>query len=115
MFFPEEHGVPPYDELIYVAKQDRFGDPKFDRFFEAIEEATMHAAERSGRGPGRPSSRLSQARRPPEQAGLGRYAAARFQAAPKAVDPIAISGWPPSCGRGHHRQGGAVERYVGKR
>ncbi len=42
MFFPEEHGVPAYDELIYVVKQDRFADPKFERFLAAaIEEATM--------------------------------------------------------------------------
>jgi putative hydroxymethylpyrimidine transport system substrate-binding protein len=41
MFFPEEHGVPAYDELIYIVKQDRFGDEKFNRFLQAIEEATM--------------------------------------------------------------------------
>jgi putative hydroxymethylpyrimidine transport system substrate-binding protein len=41
MFFPEEHGVPAYDELIYIVKQDRFGEEKFNRFLQAIEEATM--------------------------------------------------------------------------
>ena len=40
MFFPEEHGVPPYDELIYIVKQDRFADPKFDGFFAAIIQRT---------------------------------------------------------------------------
>jgi putative hydroxymethylpyrimidine transport system substrate-binding protein len=41
MFFPEEHGVPAYDELIYIVKQDRFGEERFNRFLAAIEEATM--------------------------------------------------------------------------
>ena len=41
MFFPEEHGVPAYDELIYIVKQDRFAEEKFNRFLDAIEEATM--------------------------------------------------------------------------
>jgi putative hydroxymethylpyrimidine transport system substrate-binding protein len=41
MFFPEEHGVPGYDELIYIVKQDRIADEKFRRFLAAVEEATM--------------------------------------------------------------------------
>jgi len=41
MFYPEENGTPAYDELIYVATQDRFADARFERFFAAIEEATM--------------------------------------------------------------------------
>jgi len=40
-FFPEEHGVPPYDELIYVTKTDRAKDPAVARFVAAIEEATV--------------------------------------------------------------------------
>jgi putative hydroxymethylpyrimidine transport system substrate-binding protein len=39
-FYPEEHGVPAYDELIYVTPQDRAGDPKVARFLDAVEEAT---------------------------------------------------------------------------
>lgn len=40
-FFPEEHGVPVYDELIYVVKQDRAGEPAMRRFLDAVEEATV--------------------------------------------------------------------------
>ncbi len=39
-FFPEEEGVPAYDELIYVAHADNLGDPRLQRFIEAVEEAT---------------------------------------------------------------------------
>lgn len=40
-FFPEEHGVPPYDELIYLAKADKLGDPRLKRFLTAVEQATL--------------------------------------------------------------------------
>ena len=40
-FYPEEHGVPVYDELIFIAKNDRVDDPRFKRFIRAIEEATL--------------------------------------------------------------------------
>jgi putative hydroxymethylpyrimidine transport system substrate-binding protein len=40
-FFPEEHGVPPYDELIFVANRDALDDPKLPRFLDAIEAATL--------------------------------------------------------------------------
>ncbi|MCB1487139.1 MAG: ABC transporter substrate-binding protein [Bauldia sp.] len=40
-FYPEEHGVPIYDELIFVAKSDRRDDPLLGRFVAAIEEATV--------------------------------------------------------------------------
>jgi len=39
-FFPEEEGVPAYDELIYVAHTDSLDDPRLQRFMEAVEEAT---------------------------------------------------------------------------
>lgn len=38
-FFPEEHGVPAYDELIFVAKTDRLSDPALTAFMRAIERA----------------------------------------------------------------------------
>ncbi|WP_421724708.1 ABC transporter substrate-binding protein [Bauldia sp.] len=41
-FYPEEHGVPIYDELIYVAHQDRRDDPLLARFLAAVEEATVY-------------------------------------------------------------------------
>lgn len=41
-FFPEEHGVPLYDELIYVAQNERASDPKIKKFLEAVQEATIY-------------------------------------------------------------------------
>lgn len=40
-FFPEENGVPPYDELIYVAHADNRDDPRLVRFLAAVEDATI--------------------------------------------------------------------------
>lgn len=36
-FFVEEHGIPPYDELILVAHHDGVKEPKFRRFVNAVE------------------------------------------------------------------------------
>jgi putative hydroxymethylpyrimidine transport system substrate-binding protein len=40
-FYPEEHGVPVYDELIYVTRPDLKDDPRLPAFLAAIEEATV--------------------------------------------------------------------------
>ncbi|HEY9567072.1 MAG TPA: ABC transporter substrate-binding protein, partial [Thalassobaculum sp.] len=40
-FYVEEHGVPPYDQLIYVAHRDRAGDPRLARFLDATEKAVL--------------------------------------------------------------------------
>lgn len=40
-FYPEENGVPVYDELIVVARRDSVDDPRISRFLDAIEEATL--------------------------------------------------------------------------
>lgn len=40
-FFPEEHGVPTYDELIYVARKDALNDDRMRRFLNATERATI--------------------------------------------------------------------------
>jgi putative hydroxymethylpyrimidine transport system substrate-binding protein len=40
-FFPEEHGVPPYEELVLVTNAALLGDPRLPRFLEAVEEATI--------------------------------------------------------------------------
>lgn len=40
-FFPEEHGVPAYDELILVARRDALDDPRLPRFLAAIERAAI--------------------------------------------------------------------------
>ncbi|MDB5368930.1 MAG: thiamine biosynthesis protein [Roseomonas sp.] len=39
-FYPEQHGMPIYDELIYVAHRDRARDPALRRFMDAVESAT---------------------------------------------------------------------------
>ncbi len=41
-FYPEENGVPVYDELILVAKGDRVDDPRFRTFLDVIENATLY-------------------------------------------------------------------------
>jgi putative hydroxymethylpyrimidine transport system substrate-binding protein len=40
-FFLEEHGVPAYDELIYVTRNELRDDPRMARFLAAVEEATI--------------------------------------------------------------------------
>lgn len=40
-FYLEEHGVPAYDELIYVTRNDLRDDPRMVRFLAAVEEATI--------------------------------------------------------------------------
>jgi putative hydroxymethylpyrimidine transport system substrate-binding protein len=49
-FYPEEHGVPPYDELIYVVHRDRTADPVVRRFLDAIEAATVFLFNHSEQG-----------------------------------------------------------------
>ncbi|MBN8996140.1 MAG: ABC transporter substrate-binding protein [Rhizobiales bacterium] len=48
-FFPEDHGVPRYDELVYVVAKGKDGDPRLPRFLAAVKEATdfilAHPAE----------------------------------------------------------------------
>ena len=41
-FYPEEEGVPPYDELVLVAHKDKVNDPRFKRFLAAVERATLY-------------------------------------------------------------------------
>ncbi len=41
VFFPEENGVPAYDELIYLTHKDRAGDPLLRRFLDAVERSTL--------------------------------------------------------------------------
>ncbi|WP_062017213.1 ABC transporter substrate-binding protein [Aureimonas sp. AU4] len=43
-FYPEEHGVPPYDELILVTRADLLADPRLPRFVDALEEASLFIA-----------------------------------------------------------------------
>ncbi|WP_435931783.1 ABC transporter substrate-binding protein [Moraxella bovoculi] len=39
-FYPEEHGVPAYDELIFVANKNAIQDEKLVKFMNAITQAT---------------------------------------------------------------------------
>ncbi|WP_321501589.1 ABC transporter substrate-binding protein [Breoghania sp.] len=39
--YPEEHGVPAYDELIYIAHKDKLDDDRLPRFLAAVEAATV--------------------------------------------------------------------------
>lgn len=41
-FFPEENGVPVFDELIYVVNKDKINDPRFSKFMAAVEAATIY-------------------------------------------------------------------------
>nr|WP_244636638.1 ABC transporter substrate-binding protein [Limoniibacter endophyticus] len=41
-FYVEEHGVPPYEELIYVTHTDNAKDPRLPRFLAAVEQATIY-------------------------------------------------------------------------
>ncbi|MEM8552156.1 MAG: ABC transporter substrate-binding protein [Pseudomonadota bacterium] len=44
-FLPEEHGVPTYEELIYIVRNDRADDPAVARFLEAVEAASRWQAD----------------------------------------------------------------------
>lgn len=41
-FFPEEHGVPLYDELVFVTRKDLAADPRLPRFLQAVEKAAVY-------------------------------------------------------------------------
>ena len=41
-FYPEENGVPAYDELVYVTRRDLLNDARLPRFLDAVEEATLY-------------------------------------------------------------------------
>ncbi len=41
-FYPEEEGIPPYDELVLVANRDQINDPRLGRFLIALEQATLY-------------------------------------------------------------------------
>ena len=40
-FYPEENGVPPYDELIFIAHRDSAADSRLPWFLGAIEQASI--------------------------------------------------------------------------
>ena len=48
VFFPEEHGVPAYDELIYVVQKDKVSAPVTGKFLDAVEAATLFTLNHPG-------------------------------------------------------------------
>jgi putative hydroxymethylpyrimidine transport system substrate-binding protein len=115
MFFPEEHGVPAYDELIYIVKEDRFADPKFDKFLAAIEEATMILFNDPD---GTWQSFIKAYPKLDDRLNKQAWADTlrRFQAAPKAVDPeryLTVARFMKDAGI--IKEVEPIERYIGKR
>ncbi len=47
-FFPEEEGVPVYDELIVVANKSKTADDRYRRFIRAVEQGTQFLINRPG-------------------------------------------------------------------
>lgn len=41
-YFPEEYGVPAYDELIFATRKDLVNDPRLPRFLAAVEDAAIY-------------------------------------------------------------------------
>lgn len=41
-FFPEEHGIPNYSELIFVVHLDHRQDPRFPKFLAALKKAVIY-------------------------------------------------------------------------
>ena len=41
-FFVEEEGVPPYDELVVIARKDRLDDPRLGAFLGALERGVQY-------------------------------------------------------------------------
>ncbi len=115
MFFPEEHGVPPYDELIYVVRQDRFGDAKFDRFLAAIEDATIVLLN-DPQGTFQDVIKAYPKLNDELNRRAWRDTLPRFQASPKAVDPdryIRVAEFMKAAGVIDKVE--PVERYIGRR
>jgi len=47
-FFIEEHGIAPFDQLIYVTQNDLRDDPRLRRFLNAVERATVYIINHPG-------------------------------------------------------------------
>ncbi len=85
-FYPEEHGVPPYDELILVVNRNRLDDPRWRRLLDALERATVYLLNHPEE-----SWSLFVRHRPSLDDPLNRLAwrdtLRRFAQAPAALDP----------------------------
>ena len=50
IFYPEEHGVPPYDELVLITHPDKTNDPRLPRFLDALEKAVLFVINHPQKG-----------------------------------------------------------------
>jgi putative hydroxymethylpyrimidine transport system substrate-binding protein len=44
-FFPEDHGVPNYSELVFITHTQNVHDPRYPRFLEAVKKAVRYLDE----------------------------------------------------------------------
>ncbi len=49
-FFPEEHGIPVYDELVFVTRPELAGDDRLKRFLAAVEKGAIHLTNHPQQG-----------------------------------------------------------------
>jgi putative hydroxymethylpyrimidine transport system substrate-binding protein len=42
LFYPEKNGIPPYDELIFVANKKSISDPRLKKFFIALKKGANY-------------------------------------------------------------------------
>jgi len=84
-FYPEEEGVPAYDELIFIANREMLADPRLVRFVDAVERGALYLINHPD-----DSFRLFTADRPELDDELNRRAWAdtlpRFALRPAALD-----------------------------
>jgi putative hydroxymethylpyrimidine transport system substrate-binding protein len=84
-FYPEEEGVPAYDELIFIANRARLDDPRLGRFLDAVEQGVQYLVNHPDE-----SFRLFVKGRPELDDELNRRAwadtVARFALRPAALD-----------------------------
>ncbi|MBV9220029.1 MAG: ABC transporter substrate-binding protein [Methylobacteriaceae bacterium] len=112
-FFPEEHGVPAYDELIYITAQDKAKDPRMTKFLGAVEDATVYLLNHPDE-----SWQLFVKANPKLDDALNREAwgatLARFAASPAARDASRYARFAEYMkGRGLIDRIEPVERYIG--
>jgi len=112
-FFPEEHGVPAYDELIYITAQDKAKDPRMAKFLGAVEDATVYLLNHPDE-----SWQLFVKANPKLDDALNREAwgatLARFAASPAARDASRYARFAEYMkGRGLIDRIEPVERYIG--
>ncbi|GEO82854.1 ABC transporter ATP-binding protein [Pararhodospirillum oryzae] len=84
-FLPEDAGVPPYDELVFLANRDHARDPRLGAFLDAVERAVLFVLNHPEE-----SWTLFKTAHPELDDALNRQAwldtVGRFSTAPAAVD-----------------------------